>query len=107
MERIRSIIETGSIFAIMAVFSVMKEALSKEGAINWKKSFMKGFVNFVAGVSFYSVLISYKPQIDNYPQRIGAIMFVTYIGSKLLDILVDRTYDFFKKENLKSFINKL
>lgn len=106
MERLKSLVETGAIFTIMAIFAVMKDALSKDGVINWKKSFMKGFVNFVAGVGFYSAIIAYKPNLDNYPQRIFVIMFVTYIGSKLLDIMVDKVYESVTLDNIKKFVNK-
>lgn len=106
MERFRALAEDSLIFLVMAIFSVMREGLKSDKAINWRKTFMRVFTNFVAGVGFYSFLISYKPWFSQYPQKIGTVMVVVYAGSHLIDIVVDKIYEGITLENLKKLINK-
>ena len=107
MERYRGLIEDGAIFLLMAVFTVMKQLLVEEGEINWSKSIAKVFVNFVAGVGFYTLLLSYQDWFGQYPQKVGVVMIVTYVGSKTIDIFVDKFYDWFKKFDFKDLIRRL
>ena len=100
MERYRGLIEDGAIFLLMAVFTVMKQLLVEEGEINWGKTFAKIFVNIVAGVGFYTFVISYDSWFSDYPQKVGTIMVVTYAGSKLIEIVVDKIYDFARKKDI-------
>lgn len=100
MERYRGLIEDGAIFLLMAVFTVMKQILVDEGQINWGKTFAKIFVNIIAGVGFYTFALSYKPWYGEYPQKIGVIMIVTYAGSKLIEIVVDKIYNFVRKKDI-------
>jgi hypothetical protein len=107
MERYRGLIEDGAIFLLMAVFTAMKQLLSDEGEINWRKTFAKIFTNLIAGVGLYSFLLSYKPWYGEYPQKIGVIMFVVYAGSRVIDIFVDKVFKWFKGIDMKEFIRKL
>jgi len=107
MERYRALAEDGVIFLVMAVFSVIKQILMDEEVIDWRKLFAKLFVQVVAGVGFYSFLLSYKPWYGEYPQKVGIIMIVTYMGSRLIDLVVDKTFKWIRKVDLKVLIKKL
>lgn len=107
MDRLREFTEDSVIFLIMAIFSVMRNLIASDEPINWTKSIAKVFSNLVAGVGFYSFLLSYRPWYGEYPQKIGIIMVVTYTGSKLVDLLVDKLFIWLKGIDFKSIIRKL
>ncbi len=101
------IINDGVIFLVMGILAVMKDMLSTNTELNWKKAVSKLFIKITVGVGFYSFLLSYKPWYGEYPQKIGVIMVATYMGDKIIDILVEKGYQFFKKFNIKVLIKKL
>lgn len=104
MEKFKDLIELIFLFGIMGIFSVLKHGLNKENKWNVWKALSKFLVNVIAGVGFYSFLLSYNPWHGEYPQKIGVIMFVTYIGSRLIDLLVDKTLDGLRSMNIKELI---
>lgn len=104
MDKMKDLIEIIFWFVIMGIFSVLKHGLKKESKWNIWKSLSKFFVNVIAGVGFYSFLLSYNQWHGEYPQKIGVIMFVTYIGSRLIDLLVDKTLDGLRAMNIKDFL---
>ena len=103
----RDLVEVILLFLVMAIFSVAKRGLNREENWNIGKTLTKVFVNFIAGVSLYSVLISYDERFGDYPQKLGVAMFVTYIGSKVIDILVDKTFDNLSWKKIKEYLIKL
>jgi len=107
MDRYRGLVEDGAIFLLMAVFTAMKQILVDDGEIDWTKTFSKIFTNIIAGVGFYSFLLAYKPWYGEYPQKVGIIMVVTYTGSKLIDIVVDKFFVWLRKTDFKEIIRKL
>ena len=107
MERYRGLIETGAIFLVGAVMSAMKQLLADEGEIDWRKTFARVLSNILAGVGIYSFLLSYRPWFNEYPQKIGVIMFLVYVGSRLIDVLVDKLFDWIKYTNFKEILRIL
>lgn len=107
MERWRALAEDGVLFLIMSIFAVMKQMIGTGGRILWGQALTKLFTNLVAGVGFYSFLLSYKEWYGEYPQKVGVIMFVVYTGSRVIDTLVDRMFMWLKKINFKELIKKL
>lgn len=107
MERFKSLAEDGIIFAVMGILSIMKELLAKDEPIEWGKIFTKFFINLVSGVGVYSFLLSYKEWYGEYPQKIGVIMFATYTGSKVIDLVVDKVYVWIKNGGIKEIIRKI
>ena len=107
MERFRSLAEDGVIFIIMGILSIMKELISQDGPIEWGKISAKFLINLISGVGVYSFLLSYKEWYGEYPQKIGVIMFATYTGSKIIDLVVDRLYVWMKHGGIKELIRKL
>ena len=107
MERYRGLVEDGFIFLLMAVFTAMKQLLAGEGEIDWRRTFAKIFVNMIAGVGIYSFLLSYKPWYGEYPQKVGVIMFVVYAGSRFIDLIVDKLFDWIKKTDFKELLRVL
>ena len=103
----RDLIEVILLFLVMAIFSVAKRGLNKVGNWNLARSLTKVFVNFIAGVSLYSMFISYDDWFGDYPQKLGIAMFATYIGDKIIDILVDKTFDNLSWEGIKNWIKKV
>jgi len=107
MERYRGLIEDGAIFLLMSIFTALKQLLADDGEINWGKTFAKIITNLLAGVGIYSFLLSYKPWFHEYPQKIGVIMFVVYIGSRLIDLVVDKSFDWLKGVDFKAILRIL
>lgn len=107
MDRFQGVGETILWFILMGVFSLLQSGLSKPEKWNVWKALGKFFVNVVAGVGFYSFLLSYKSWFGDYPQKIGVIMLATYIGSRLIDLLVDKSFDALKKMDIKEFIKHM
>jgi len=107
MERFKEVGETFLWFIIMWIFSILQSGLSKADKWNIWKSLGKFFVNVVAGVGFYSFLLSYSSWHGNYPQKIGVIMLATYIGSRLIDLIVDKSFEALKTMNIKEFIKHM
>ena len=104
MERFKPIIEAGDavILLIMAVFTFLKQSIAGTGKIDFRKAAIKVFTNFVAGWGFYSFALAYDPWMGDPPQKIGVIMIVTYAGSHLIDVIVEKLY----KLDWKAFIRK-
>ena len=107
MERYRGLIEDGAIFALMAIFTAMKQILADEGEVDWGRTIAKIFVNLVAGVGLYTFVISYKPWASEFPQKVGVIMIVVYVGSRLIDLFVDKLFIWVKNLDIKDIIRKL
>ena len=108
MERLRELLKNdGLIFLIMGILAVMKDMVSTDTAINWRKALSKLFIKIVAGVGFYSFLLSYKPWYGEYPQKIGVIMVAVYMGDKIIDIFVEKGFAWLKKFDIKTFIKKM
>ena len=107
MERYKGLLEDGAIFLLMAIFTAMKQMLSGDGEINWGKTFAKVISNLIAGIGIYSFLLSYKPWFHEYPQKVGVIMFVVYAGSRFIDLVVDKLFDWFKTTDFKEIIRIL
>ena len=107
MERYRGLIEDGAIFLLMAVFTAMKQILVDEGHIDWPKTFSKIFSNLFAGIGLYSFLLAYKPWYGEYPQKVGIIMIVTYTGSRLIDIIVDKFFVWLRNTDFKEIVRKI
>lgn len=107
MERFRGLGETLLLFIVMGIFSIIQSGLRKRSKWNIWKSLGKFFVNVVAGVGFYSFLLSYDGWHGEYPQKIGVIMLATYIGSRLIDLVVDKSFDALKRMDIKEFIKHM
>jgi len=107
MDRFKDIGETILLFVIMGIFTILKSGLSKQSRWDIWRSLSKFFVNIIAGVGFYSFLLSYKDWFGSYPQKIGVIMFTVYIGSRLIDLVVDKSFETLKGMNLKEIIKHL
>jgi hypothetical protein len=107
MERYRGLIEDGAIFLLMAVFTAMKQLLVDDSEIDWPRTFSKIFTNLIAGVGFYSFLLAYKPWYCEYPQKVGIIMLVTYGGSRLIDIGIDKFFKWIRNTDFKDIIRKI
>lgn len=107
MEKYQYLVEDAVIFLIMAIFSVMRNLVNSDKPISWAKSFTKMLSNLVAGLGLYSFLLSYKSWYGEYPQKIGVIMLVTYAGSKMIDLIVDKIFDWIKKLDFRKIIKKL
>lgn len=107
MDRYRGLVEDGVIFLLMAVFTAIKQLLLEKGLINWAKTISKVFTNLIAGVGFYTFIISYEPWASKFPQKIGVIMMVVYAGSRLIDLVVDKLFEWFKTTDFKLIIKIL
>lgn len=107
MEWIKEFGEVLLLFVVGGIFSVVKHGLKKEGKWNIWKSLTKFFVNIISGITLYVFLLSYKEWYGEYPQKIGVIMMVTYIGSRLIDLLVDKSFEGLRSMNIKDFIKHM
>ena len=104
MEKYTRLFEDGVIILIMAVFTVLNQMLGQEGKIPWGKMSAKLFTNFVAGWGFYYGLIAYNISMQDFPQKVPAIMISTYVGSRLIDTVVDGIYKLDWKEILRRWL---
>ena len=86
----------------MALFTYLKQSINDAERFKWGKAAIKVFTNFVAGWGFYSFAIAWKAELADVPQKIGVIMVVTYAGSHLIDVIVEKLY----RLDWKSFIRK-
>jgi len=107
MDKFKDLIETSAWFILMGLLTVIKDGMGHEKAWNWKLSAAKFFTNIVAGVGFYSFVLSYKPYYGEYPQKIWVIMLVVYGGNKFIDAIVERIAIMIKKFSFKKFIQKI
>lgn len=94
-------------FLVMGLLTVIKEGIKTAGEWSWRRSSSKFLANVIAGAGFYSFLLSYKPWYGEYPQKIGVIMLVVYVGSSLIDIVTDKIIDGFKNGWAKDVVRKL
>ena len=101
------IINDGVIFLLMGIVAVIKDMVGSEQKINWPKLWSKLFTKIAVGAGFYSFLLSYKPWYGEYPQKVGIIMIAVYVGDKIIDVIADKLFAFFKKFDLKTLIKKL
>jgi hypothetical protein len=104
MEKYTRLFEDGVIILIMSVFTVLNQMLGEEGQIPWGRIFAKLFTNFVAGWGFYYALIAYDGLMADFPQKVPAIMISTYVGSRLIDTIVDGLYKLNWKEILRRWL---
>ena len=107
MDRFRGLAEDSAIFLVMSIFSVIRTMISSDKPIEWGRSIARMFSNLVAGVGFYSFLLSYKEWYGEYPQKIGVIMFVTYAGSRVVDLFTDKIYTWIKKTDIRQLIKNI
>ena len=107
MERFKGLADTTFWFLLMGLLTIIKQGMKEEGKWDWRRALSKFFVNVIAGVGFYSFLLSYKPWYGEYPQKVGVIMVVVYAGSSLIDIVTDKLIDAFRNGWVKEIVKKL
>lgn len=92
MQNLYDSIQTGIIFVLMGVFTVIVTISKSAKKLNLTEKFNLFYVNTVAGWGFFSLLISYDDWFGNFPQKVFTIMTVVYVGFN--------TLEFIKKRNL-------
>lgn len=107
MEEFTTLAEDGALFLIMSVFAVMKQMIAADEKIKWRLTFSKVFINLVAGIGFYSFLLSHRDWYANWPQKIGVIMLSVYVGSRLIDIIVDKFFKWIMDFDFKELLRRL
>lgn len=103
----RNLVEVIIVFLVMAISSVARKGINKTSNWDIGKTLTKVFVNFIAGVSLYSLLLSYSGWFGDYPQKLGVAMFVTYIGEKVVDVAVEEVFKKMSIEAIKKYILKI
>lgn len=87
MEKYRAFIETGVIFILMGVFSVIVKLNKEDKEVKFSKIFTRFYTNIIAGWGIYSLLIGYHEWFGNFPQKIFIIMTVVLTGVRAFDYL--------------------
>jgi len=94
-------------FILMGFLAIMKEGMGRKTPWEWKTAFVKFLTNIIAGVGFYSFILSYWPWYGENPQRIWVIMIVVYGGNTFIDIVINKIAMFLKGFDMKELIKKL